>query len=264
VLLAFYTGNDVRNNSRALERSPHRPYFVLRDDRLLLDDSFRHLPDFSSEQLQRNRNRIEWINRSYLLQILREAKNTLAKMMLERLTEMGEAGISSEVFHAPISKDWRQAWRVTEALLVRMQDKIRERGKAFWIATLTSGLQVHPDKTLRQRYANSIGTADLDYPDRRIAAFGKQHHIPVITLLDPFREYVDAKGIFLHGFNDLGTGHWNEEGHKLGGAIIAERICDAVLKNRLDQPQSPNFADVNSMRAVRFAFPIALENTVQD
>ncbi|HVT18767.1 MAG TPA: hypothetical protein VHQ90_21610 [Thermoanaerobaculia bacterium] len=30
VLLAFYTGNDVRNNERRLEQDPSRPYFILR------------------------------------------------------------------------------------------------------------------------------------------------------------------------------------------------------------------------------------------
>jgi hypothetical protein len=232
VLLAFYTGNDIRNNSRALERSPYRPYFVLRDGRLVLDSSFSRRADFTPEQLERNKTRIEWINRSYVLQILREARNRLSELKsVSSGPQIGEAGVNDQVFRAPDSKDWRQAWQVTEALLLRMTEEIVARGKTFWIATLTSGRQIHPDKALRRRYAKSLGVADLDYPDRRIAAFGKVNDIPVITLLDPFRGYVDAKGVFLHGFDGRGAGHWNREGHRLGGTIIAKRICDAAQNN---------------------------------
>ncbi|HXU46925.1 MAG TPA: SGNH/GDSL hydrolase family protein, partial [Thermoanaerobaculia bacterium] len=46
VLVAFYAGNDVRNNSRALDQDPLRPYFTLAPGppgrpRLALDASFR-------------------------------------------------------------------------------------------------------------------------------------------------------------------------------------------------------------------------------
>lgn len=40
VLLASFPGNDVRNNSRALEPEKLRPFFVIRDGQLVLDDSF--------------------------------------------------------------------------------------------------------------------------------------------------------------------------------------------------------------------------------
>ena len=41
VVLAFLTGNDVRNNSRGLDGDPDRPYFVERDGRLVPDEGFR-------------------------------------------------------------------------------------------------------------------------------------------------------------------------------------------------------------------------------
>ncbi|MBI4206766.1 MAG: SGNH/GDSL hydrolase family protein [Betaproteobacteria bacterium] len=40
VLVAFFPGNDVRNNSRALEPDRLRPFFVIKDGQLALDDSF--------------------------------------------------------------------------------------------------------------------------------------------------------------------------------------------------------------------------------
>src|SRR5438445_13415775 len=40
ILLAFLTGNDIRNNSRALERDDRIPYFVHQGKDLVLDDRF--------------------------------------------------------------------------------------------------------------------------------------------------------------------------------------------------------------------------------
>src|SRR5256886_11368120 len=50
VLLAFFPGNDVRNNSRALEGEKGRAYFSLKDGKLFLDTAFRDDPEFRSEE----------------------------------------------------------------------------------------------------------------------------------------------------------------------------------------------------------------------
>lgn len=49
VLLAFFTGNDVQNNSRALQKDPYRPYFVYKNSKLVLDNSFWNLPGLRSQ-----------------------------------------------------------------------------------------------------------------------------------------------------------------------------------------------------------------------
>src|SRR4029078_7940013 len=49
VLLAFFPGNDVRNNSKALE-GEKRPYFSLKDGKLLADMAFRDDPEFREKQ----------------------------------------------------------------------------------------------------------------------------------------------------------------------------------------------------------------------
>lgn len=229
VLLAFYTGNDIRNNSRALERSPHRPYFVYRGEQLVLDDSFSRLPEFSADRLRWNKIRIKWIDRFRTLQILREAMNRIREMrQIGHATSTGKAGIHDSVFHVPRTENWRRAWRVTEGLLSSMNHEVNKRGKAFWIVTLTNGKQVHPDRKLRNRYMRKLGVANLDYPDRRIAAFAARNGIPAISLLAPFRKHADTRGEILHGFDRRGVGHWNRAGHRLAGTIISQKLCTAA------------------------------------
>ena len=44
VLLAFFSGNDVWDNSKDLKQDPELPYFSLKGDALVLDDSFQDSP----------------------------------------------------------------------------------------------------------------------------------------------------------------------------------------------------------------------------
>jgi hypothetical protein len=41
------------------------------------------------------------------------------------------------------------------------------------------------------------------------------------------QKYAEDENVFLHGFKntELGTGHWNENGHQLAGKLIAGKIC---------------------------------------
>ena len=70
VLLAFFTGNDVRNNSISLEPEKGRPFFRLRNGDLVLDDSFQQLPSYKPRE---SLPRFFWTfyNYSRTLQLLR-------------------------------------------------------------------------------------------------------------------------------------------------------------------------------------------------
>jgi hypothetical protein len=46
VLLAFFSGNDIRNNSKVLEPQKIRPFFTLQNGELILDDSFKRTRAF--------------------------------------------------------------------------------------------------------------------------------------------------------------------------------------------------------------------------
>ena len=228
VLLAFYVGNDVRNNSRILEGSPHRPYFELRDGVLVLDDRFKERADFAPERVAWISQRNDLINEIRILQLLRQVWNALRQADAGQApAEGGELGINDEAFLPPGSPEWEAAWQVTEALLAQMAQEVEERGRAFWIMTIASGIQVHKDSALRQRFQDRIGAESLDYPDRRLAALGREKGLSVITLLPDFRATAARQDRLLHGFDGRGQGHWNETGHRLAGELVAARLCQA-------------------------------------
>src|SRR5205085_9409925 len=55
VLLAVTTNNDITDNSRPLKKTDEIPYFVLRDNKLVLDDSFLSVPSFRLRTSRLNR-----------------------------------------------------------------------------------------------------------------------------------------------------------------------------------------------------------------
>jgi hypothetical protein len=114
---------------------------------------------------------------------------------------------------------------VTEGIIVQMRNEVREKNADFLVVTLTNGDQVHPDPEQRRAAAQSLGVPDLLYPERRINSLGNREGIPVLNLAQPFAAYAEQHKVFLHGFKNDGSGHWNAEGHHLAGKLIAEKIC---------------------------------------
>jgi lysophospholipase L1-like esterase len=233
VLLAFFTGNDVWNNERALDGHEDRVYFVLDNGTLKLDDSNTQTNRFKTKMVWRGAINT-MVNGSRLFQLTREFY-TRTKLMLrsKKQTEamvFDPASRDYEVFKPPISQEWKRAWATTEAILIAMRDQARKKDAVFWIANLVAPAQVYPDRKIRQEFARALNVSDLDYPDRRIADFAKQNGISAVTLLGPLRNHADKNNTYLHGFKNtrLGTGHWNETGHRIAGQYLGEALCGAV------------------------------------
>jgi hypothetical protein len=107
-----------------------------------------------------------------------------------------------------------------------MRDEVRKNGANFWVVTLSNAMQVYPDPSFRQAFMERVGVRTLFYPDLRIKTLGKREGFSVINLAQKFQLYADQHKIFLHGFQPIiGRGHWNTDGHRLAGDMIAQRLC---------------------------------------
>jgi hypothetical protein len=111
-----------------------------------------------------------------------------------------------------------------------MNREITARGKQFFIATLSNGIQVHPDASKREVYALRLGVADLYYPDNRIINLARQEGIASVMLAPRLLDWAQKNNTCVHGFENAIPcgGHWNEHGHRLSGEILSREIC-AVL-----------------------------------
>jgi hypothetical protein len=79
-----------------------------------------------------------------------------------------------------------------------------------------------------------LGVHDLFYPDLRIKALGDREGFPVLNLAPLLQAYAEQHKVFLHGFGtNMGSGHWNAEGHRLAGEAIAHKLCWTSFLNKM-------------------------------
>jgi hypothetical protein len=271
VLLAVTTNNDITDNSRALKKTDEIPYFVYRDDKLTLDDSFRTSRSFRLRSSALTRLGT-WIrDSSRAVQAIHQAQYALKNYLARRRASVAsptqptqnstaqigsardaasppsptgshanandiavrvdELGADNLIYREPFDATWRDAWRVTEGLIVEMRDEVRARGARFVVVTLSNGIQVHPDPSAREAFMRRVGATDLFYPDTRIKSLGEREGIEVLTLAPELQLYAERNKVFLHGFGaELGNGHWNAEGHRVAGELLTQKLCDWLLK----------------------------------
>ncbi|HYH84164.1 MAG TPA: SGNH/GDSL hydrolase family protein [Pyrinomonadaceae bacterium] len=257
VLLAVTTNNDLIDNSRALKNTDEIPYFVLQGDALALDNSFRDTNSFRLRNSALNRLG-RWLRDNLrFVQAIHQGqaalKSRLAAWRESRAaqktrTEGGagegaqpasdataqqqaaptdELGAANMIYREPSDDTWRDAWRVTEKLLATMRGETQARGATFVVATLSNGIQVYPDPAAREAFARRLGVADLFYAERRFNSLGEREGFPVLNLAPELQAYADEHKTFLHGFGrEKGNGHWNEDGHRVAGELLARKLCE--------------------------------------
>jgi hypothetical protein len=244
VLLAFYPGNDVRNNARTLEQDPLRPYFTLGPGgRLALDDSFRAAAGYRLRRTAAARLAYGAYDHLRLLQVAKQGKGVVdgwigaAKARRkEEGAALQELGLDNAVYSPPRDRDWRDAWAVTEAMIAAMRDDAAARRVPFGVVVLSTGIEVNPDPAARALFMRKLGVADLFYPGRRLAAFGRAAGIPVLDLGPPLQQLAERSHVYLHGFANTppGEGHWNARGHAAAARLVAGWLCREVLGSALD------------------------------
>jgi hypothetical protein len=229
VVLAFLTGDDLTDNCRSLRPHKQRPFFVLRDGELTLDNSFarrRSWKDTLSRAIA---------NESRIVQLAYEARRTLRALRgwnppatAAKTSGLPELGLEDLIYLPPQAPAWREAWEITERLLLAVDDEARATGAKLLVVTLTSAEQVHPNPEVRTAYMNRLGVNDLTYPDKRIARFCDDHGIAVLTLAPVFLNYAQTNNVYLHGFDNtqMGRGHWNQAGHRLTAEFMTKKLLE--------------------------------------
>jgi hypothetical protein len=237
VILAFFAGNDVSDNSAALDSESWlngekcRPHYTVHNGALAENDQFRERPAASLWCRS-----VFALNRIAIMDYLGEPA-----VLLHRLTSGSkptakvaghEPGLDDEIYGPPPNTRWRDAWTVTEDLIIAMSRDVKAHDARLVVVTLSTPIQVYPDAAYREAYLHRVGGTDLFYPERRLDALGAREGFVVLNLAPSLQAYADQHHSFLHGFpnTQAGTGHWNELGHRLAGELIAQRLCNLLRK----------------------------------
>ena len=181
VLLQFSAGNDPQNNSFALATDKERPFYRLEGDKLRIDDSFNGTARFArhaapSHELARkigNRSRaVQWLS------MLPEPRH--------------RPGVQKALRGPPPNELWEEAWRISEALILRMNDFSRRNGARFAVAIVPA-------------------TPESSYGSERIAALTAKHAIASVTLALDEGQYYGTR--------------WNSDGQRAAAQRLASALC---------------------------------------
>jgi hypothetical protein len=231
VLASFFAGNDVRNNSKALEPEKMRPFFELNGDMLVEDRSFAQSAEFQ-RRTNALRSALDRLSDLRVLQAAYFIKDRLATTGAPAAAApaaMGgnEAGIDDAVYSEPATPQWIAAWALTERLFRQLRDEVQAAGAKLVIVSLSSGIQVHPDPAVRAQFTSGKNIADLFYPNHRIQKLAADLQVQSIVLGPAFQEAAERNKVFFHGFPNtrMGSGHWNEAGNRMAADVVAAAWC---------------------------------------
>ncbi|MEG3858980.1 SGNH/GDSL hydrolase family protein [Microcoleus sp. herbarium12] len=235
VVLAFFVGNDVINNSPKLEYDLYRPFFRYdASGKLVADMSFRNLPP-----IDRNQNAVSFVDRmpSFLVnnsRILQVIKKVDIEGKKRQLSEDFTA-LSTKNFNPPQDAAWEDAWRVTEGLIVKIHNEVVQKKADFLLVTIGAPIQVDRESAKRQKFIQEHKIQDLFYPDRRLEKLGAREGFRVLNLTEQFQGYTEKFQVCAHGFDNSVPcgGHWNELGHRLGSILIYRNLCANLQQSQV-------------------------------
>ena len=235
VILAFFIGNDVINNSPKLEYDRYRPFFAYdASGKLVPDMSFRNLaPIDRNDRIVSFVDRMPslLVNNSRILQVIKKVDINRRK---QDFTEL-----STHNFKEPQDAAWQEAWRVTEGLIVTMRNEVVQKNADFLLVTIGDPMQVRPEAQSRKDFMTKNNIQNLFYPDRRLEKLGAREGFRVLNLSEQFQGYTEKFQVCAHGFENYVpcAGHWNEVGHRLASILINRNLCQNLKQSQVPKKQ---------------------------
>ncbi len=230
----------MKNNIYELELNPYRPYFELKNDDLVLSRS----PIIESN-LKREIYRFVRDN-LIIVQLIRESiVNIYWQTSLEDKIKETHSNIESMNDYEKKLKliedaTWgnsldsnfvMNAWELLESMLLKTSKDLAIHNSELITLIVSRAEIVDYEEDYVGKMAKSNNISNIFYPEDRLENFGKQNNIPIISISRYMSDFNWSKKIGVtkfHGFkssDSLGTGHWNENGHKFTGEIVGEKIC---------------------------------------
>jgi hypothetical protein len=234
VLLELFSGNELLNNRRDLTNADpsSAPFYVLRDEKLCLDDSYRSNPAEQPSAIRRHDRMADWMNRLRLLGLVNRVihRPGAANTGLDpRIAKYGEDFQLHLFYTPPAYPEIEDAWRVTEGIVTAIRDDVRSHEVPFWLALSSAPGQTqeaHVEKWARW------GPDSLLYPDWRLKRLAEREQIPVVWMTPYLQKSGTILNTYLSGWQEghLGVGHWNELGQRVVGEYLGKQLCSMLAR----------------------------------
>jgi hypothetical protein len=242
VVVAFFTGNDFRNNSKFLNREQVGFYYVFDHHHDLVLD--RSLVDAYQNNLSYPKRLFrELKTKSHLLSLISERIFLFRRQLLEMrikeasgyIANAGEDKTESldlfsdlNIYRIDLPPSWKETVEVTKEIILAFKRSVEEHGSRFLLLSLSNAEQVHPElgRQLKNRYKLEL---DYDQPDRILDEFAKEHKVAFLKLMPAFRDHHLKTGQYLHGSESYQGGHWNRAGHRLAAELTLQFLKDQQM-----------------------------------
>jgi len=225
VVLMFYVGNDLLDNSAELSRSapdgvPSRPFYSLDTGRLDLTPVSLPSPSRAGMWLEMARERSALVN-------------LIETGAIAKVEATGQAETLRKVarltFADPQPPAFERAWAVTGALLVAMRDATQATGARFIVVVAPHKAQLDPDelgRLVRGGTPSELLSWNADLPNRRLAALASAHGIELLDLTPSFRADTGMAPLYF-----AENSHWTAAGHAVAAAAMVEALANARLRS---------------------------------
>ncbi len=222
VLLAFYTMNDLRDNSLELSNLDTHPHLDSKqpDQWQIIPADFELIQQRFLEAEKRYKTKASnWTRQSALYQLIKRIRSQPKQTKYEIL---GSNAIG--VSHCQDQPAYSRAWITTERILTRLKNQVEKIGSELIVFTVPAIMEVDPDHMLQ---ALSFTTNPEMFCLEQ--APGNLHLSQILSKLDV--ELIDLLPDFRKNFREhdvqlfpLDDGHWNAAGH----ALAAQRILSEL------------------------------------
>ncbi len=247
VVLAFFLGNDVANNSLILEREKHRswetarPFFVLNNGRLEEIHVKANLsnPDKVIEQTQDGvMGPFKVLTAPFAKMfpnIYYSIKDRIPSSKPELLDNSRKHGvlIDNYVYAEEYTPEWQNAWEVTEALILKISDELKEKNIGFRVVVIPNEFEFRPDRLGELPQTTDL-RFDLRKPERLLLNFLAGKSIDYVALRPGFEKYSKETGsdLYLHHAYD---NHLNANGHAFAAELIYKKLIEDKLVHEREE-----------------------------
>jgi hypothetical protein len=224
VLLSFYPGNDVRNNSPTLEAALTPEYGA--DGTLQRVKGGKPSGDGTRG----------WLGRSEAYRYFRKLLLTRQPAVAERLANLGLLsraalrpvplvdGVPLDywVYAAEPRPEWRDAWAHTERLLDALRDAVAADRARLVVMVVTAREQIYAadwEQLLNTYPEMHKVTWDLNGPERQVLDWCARSGVPCVQLSPTFLTQRDHERLHFHY-----DGHWTAAGHTLAAQTVVNHL----------------------------------------